>query len=83
MDPCLFNYPPFEGHLGSFQLLLITNEAAMNIRAQIFLKKLFIYLFLAALDLCCGVQASHCGGSSCCRARAIGTRASVVVAHGL
>ena len=27
--------------------------------------------------------ASHCGGFSCCRARALGTWASVVVAHGL
>ena len=33
--------------------------------------------------LCCGVWASHCGGFSCCGARALGTRASVVVAHGL
>ena len=31
----------------------------------------------------CGVQASHCGGFSCCRARALGAWASVVVAHGL
>ena len=30
-----------------------------------------------------GVQASHCGGFSCCRARALGARASVVVARGL
>ena len=60
----------------------------------------FIYLFLAALGLCCwaraflwlwragatlrcSVWASHCGGVSCCRARALGMRASVVVAHGL
>ena len=42
----------------------------------------FIYLFLAALGLCCCVWASHCGGFSCCRAQALGTRASVVVAHG-
>ena len=28
-------------------------------------------------------QASHCGGFSCCRARALGTRASVIVACGL
>ena len=33
--------------------------------------------------LCCGARASHCGGFSCCGARALGTRASVVVAHGL
>ena len=39
----------------------------------------FIYLFLAVLGLSCSlhhslssVQASHCGGFSCCRARALG-----------
>ena len=31
----------------------------------------------------CGACASHCGGFSCCGARALGTRASVVVARGL
>ena len=31
----------------------------------------------------CGAQASHCGGFSCCGARAVGAWASVVVAHGL
>ena len=31
----------------------------------------------------CSVQASHCSGLSCCRARALGVRASVVVARGL
>ena len=51
----------------------------------------YIYLFLAALGLSCrarafssyGVWASHCGGFSCCGARALGARASVVVARGL
>ena len=59
---------------------------------------LFIY-FLAALGLhavCglslvmasgdtvrCGAWASHCGGFSCCGARALGAWASVVVACGL
>ena len=33
--------------------------------------------------LCCGAQASHCGGFSCCRARALGARASLIVACGL
>ena len=33
--------------------------------------------------LCCGVQASPWGGFSCCRARALGAQASVVVARGL
>ena len=31
----------------------------------------------------CGARASHCGGFSCCGARALGARASVVVARGL
>ena len=43
----------------------------------------FIYLFLAVLGLHCGARASHCGGFSCCRARALGAWASVVVARGL
>ena len=30
----------------------------------------------------CGAQASHCNGFSCCRAQALGTWASVVVARG-
>ena len=58
----------------------------------------FIYLFLAALGLCCCAQAfsscgewgllslawaSHCHGLSHCGARAPGVQASVVVARGL
>ena len=31
----------------------------------------------------CSARASHCGGFSCCGARAVGVWASVVVAHGL
>ena len=51
----------------------------------LFFKKinLFIYLFLAALSLCCCVRASHCGGLTCCGAWALGAQASVVVARGL
>ena len=37
----------------------------------------------AGATLCCGVRAAHCGGFSCGGAQALGTRASVVVAHGL
>ena len=70
----------------------------MKCLQSIFLKKNFIYfwlcwVFVAACGLslvvasggysCCCAQASHCGGFSCCGARALGTRASVVVAHGL
>ena len=46
----------------------------------------FIYLFiylLEALGFRCGAQASHCSGFSCCGARALGARASVVVTHRL
>ena len=51
----------------------------------------FIYLFLAALGLCgctrafssCSARASRRGGFSCCGARALGARASVVVSRGL
>ena len=43
------------------------------------------FVLVAARDatLRCGVRASHCDGFSCCRARALGTLASVVVARGL
>ena len=38
---------------------------------------------MAALGLPCGARASHCGGFSCCGARALGTWASAVAARGL
>ena len=41
---------------------------------------LFIYGCVGSSLQC---QASHCSGFSCCRARALGAWASVVVAHGL
>ena len=59
---------------------------------------IFIYLFLAALGLCCCTWAfsscgkwgllfvavsRHCDAFSCCGVRALGARASVVVARGL
>ena len=40
-------------------------------------------LLIAGATLHCGTWASHCGGFSCCGARALGTQASVVVARGL
>ena len=43
----------------------------------------FLYLWRAGATLCCSAWASHCGGFSCCRARALGTWASVVVARRL
>ena len=38
---------------------------------------------VSGVTLCCSAQASHCGEFSCCRTRALGVRASVVVACGL
>ena len=43
----------------------------------------FLQLQRVGATLPCGAWASHCGGFSCCRARALGTQASVVAACGL
>ena len=43
----------------------------------------FLQLGRAGATLRCCAWASHCGGFSCCGAQALGTRATVVVAHGL
>ena len=43
----------------------------------------FLWLQQAGATLCCGALVSHCGGFSCCEAQALGSRASVVVVHGL
>ena len=41
----------------------------------------FLQLWRVGATPCCSARASHCGGFSCCRARALGVRASVVVAR--
>ena len=43
----------------------------------------FLQLQRVGATLRCGSWASRCSGFSCCRAQALGTWASVVVAHGL
>ena len=43
----------------------------------------FLQLRRAGATPRCGARASHCGGLSCCGARALGAQASVVVAGGL
>ena len=43
----------------------------------------FLSLWRVGATLHCVAQASYCGGFSCCGARALGARASVVVACGL
>ena len=67
----------------------------MDWEAKIFFFLIFIYLFIwlrwvfvAACRLSLvvaswGYSSLRCGGFSCCGARAVGTQASVVVAHGL
>ena len=37
---------------------------------------------VSGATLCCGARGSHCGGFSCCGARALGVQASVVVVQG-
>ena len=58
------------------------NLDILSCEVQVYLFFKFIYLFLATLGLCCRAWDSHCGGFSCCRARALGAWASVVVACG-
>ena len=43
----------------------------------------FLQLRGVGATLLCGAWTCHCCGFSCCRAQALGMRASVVVAHGL
>ena len=70
--------------------IIIDFQFAVTMRFFFFLNKFIYFFFLSALGLhcctpafsSCGKQASHCGGFSCCRARALGPQASVVVAHG-
>ena len=75
-----------------FILFFFKKEFPSSGNNFIFFINLFIYSFifgcvgsplLPGATLGCGVQASHCGGFSCCGAQAIGTWASVVVARGL
>ena len=51
--------------------------------ANFFNINLFIYVFMAFFGLCWDALDSHCGGFSCCRARALGVQASVVMAREL
>ena len=73
-------------------LRLVESILIINLCLSFFFKFIYlIYLFLTELGLhcctwafsSCGERASHCGGFSCCGARALGMRASVVVARGL
>ena len=48
-----------------------------------FLHTGFLKLQWTGSALCCGGQASHCGGFSCCQAQALGTQALVCAAQSL
>ena len=43
----------------------------------------FLQMWRVGATICCGAQASHCRGFSCCRGRALGARASVFAARRL
>ena len=45
--------------------------------------QIVLWLQQAGATPCCRVQASHCGGFSCCGAQALGVQASVIGACGL
>jgi len=43
----------------------------------------FLWLGQVGAPLCCGAQASHCGGFSCCGAQALKCAGSAAGTHGL
>ena len=74
----------------SFFLFFLKNHCHQDLYVFIFgcivsplLRAGFLLLQRAGATLCCSEWASHCGGFSCCGARALGVWASVVVARGL
>ena len=91
------NILPFSSNFLSLHLLCFLENVVYFIFLNLFLFILFIFgcvrsslLWVGFLQLRwveatlhCGVQASHCSGFSCCRARALGAWTSVVAARGL
>ena len=66
----------------SFRIMVYSEYMSRKGIARSYSRSVFsFYLSLALLGLCCGARASHCGGFSCCRARALGLWASIVVAR--
>ena len=86
-------YQPLNTFLRFLSFLFFKEESCSSF--FFFLINLFIYLFMAALGFhCCeqafsscgepgGCSSLQCAGFSCRGARAVGTRASVVLAHRL
>ena len=75
--------------------VFLSSEFSCRFFAYFSLLNFILFLYLAVLSLrfsscsewgllsSCWAQASHCSGFSCCRAQALGTWASEVVAHWL
>ena len=92
LEKCLFkSFAHFKIRLFDY-LLLSCNSVSFCLFIYLFiygciastlLRTGFLQLQRAGAILHCGAQASHCSGFSCCRAWALGTQASVVVACGL
>ena len=55
----------------------------MTVLSLRFCARAYLQLRRVGTTLHRGAWSSHCGGFSCCRAQALGVRASVVVACGL
>ena len=70
-------------HIKSQYYLFIINLFIFVCVESSLLRTGFLQLRRAGATLHCGAWASHCGGFSCCRAQALGARASVVAACGL
>ena len=83
----LFIYLFIFGCIGSSLLRVAffqLRQAGATLRCRVWaFSSCALQLWRAGAALCCSVQASHCSGFSCCRAWALGMRASVVVACGL
>ena len=70
-------------HSSQTQGFLFSKKKELPDRENNYVLFVCLFLFLAASGLRCSAQASHCGGFSCCGARAVGAWASVVVARRL
>ena len=77
---------------GDWVVTPLLQVSDLNLLLKIFKNIICIYyLFLIVLSLCCctvacsscHAQVSHCAGFSCCGARPLGARASVVAVRGL